>query len=260
MARVVCWCWATTDSLRASRLYMSCSRHGATFLVILCVFPQSCAIALRSPASERAPTFHEFHPNFTQAPCWRLAPPTHAAATSASPLRPPPAPPPAPPTHSSPPSSPAGRKMVVARHLPAALACLIAALLVRWSIRRWPQPSTAGSSAAAALDGRLASQDWPGAYSAWCDVLKERPDVAHSVAQAHVDRMGAAFRMAAPPSSSAPRSPTASEVAVAVSALHGAAIFAGVHEAETLLHHALQERTFTETAEKVTSRHPAVRG
>jgi hypothetical protein len=156
------------------------------------------------------------------------------------------------------------------RHLPAVLSCLIAALLVQWAIRRWPQRSAGNPAATAALvatlDERLATQDWNGAYEAWRSVLKEartpgvpgsirraRIEVAHKAARARIDRMDADFRAGFPLSSSPPYSSPTHEVVV--EALRGAAIFATVDEAETLLLRALKERPFAEIAESVCQVH-----
>ena len=164
----------------------------------------------------------------------------------------------------------AAASAMLPRHLPAVLSCLIAALLVQWAIRRWPQRS-AGKPAATAvlvatLDERLAIQDWDGAYAAWGSVLKEahapgvpgsirraRIEVAHKVARARIDRMDADFRAGFPLSSTPPYSSPTFEVVVG--ALRGAAIFARVDEAEALLLRALKERPFAEIAESVCQGH-----
>ena len=162
------------------------------------------------------------------------------------------------------------RSNMLPRHLPAVLSCLIAALLVQWAIRRWPQRSAGKPAAAAALvamlDEQLATQDWDGAYAAWGSVLKEahapgvpgsirraRIEVAHKVARARIDRMDADFRAGFPLSSTPPYSSPTFEVVVG--ALRGAAIFARVDEAEALLLRALKERPFAEIAESVCQGH-----
>ena len=161
------------------------------------------------------------------------------------------------------------------RHLPSVFACLIAALLVQWVIRRSPQRSAVDPVDAAALvatlDELLATHDWDGAYAAWRSVLqqarapgvpvstrRDRIAVANRVARARVNRMGADYaagrdgarqaRVAGFPLSSTPpfSSPT---FEVVVEALRGAAIFATVDDAQALLLRALKERPFAEIAE-----------
>ena len=77
--------------------------------------------------------------------------------------------------------------------------------------------------------------------------------MAHKVARAHIDRMDAEFRAGFPLSSSPPYSSPTFDVVVG--ALRGAAIFAMVDEAETLLLRALKEHAFAETAESVCHGH-----
>ena len=156
------------------------------------------------------------------------------------------------------------RGTMLPRHLPSVLACLIAALLVQWVIRRSPQRSAVDPVDAAALvatlDELLATHDWDGAYAAWRSVLqqarapgvpvstrRDRIAVANRVARARVDRMDADFRAGFPLSSTPPFSSPTFEVVV--EALRGAAIFATVDEAQALLLRALKERPFAEIAE-----------
>jgi len=156
------------------------------------------------------------------------------------------------------------RGTMLPRHLPAVLACLIAALLVQWVIRRSPQRSAVDPVDAAALvatlDELLATHDWDGAYAAWRSVLqqarapgvpvstrRDRIAVANRVARARVERMGADYQAGFPLSSTPPFSSPTFEVVV--EALRGAAIFATVDAAQGLLLHALKERPFAEIAE-----------
>jgi len=157
-----------------------------------------------------------------------------------------------------------GRGTMLPRHLPSVLACLIAALLVQWVIRRSPQRSAVDPVDAAALvatlDELLATHDWDGAYAAWRSVLqqarapgvpvstrRDRIAVANRVARARVERMGADYQAGFPLSSTPPFSSPTFEVVV--EALRGAAIFATVDEAQALLLRALKERPFAEIAE-----------
>ena len=150
-----------------------------------------------------------------------------------------------------------GRGTMLPRHLPSVLACLIAALLVQWVIRRSPQRSAVDPVDAAALvatlDELLATHDWDGAYAAWRSVLqqarapgvpvstrRDRIAVANRVSRARVNRMGADY-------AAGRHSPPTFEVVV--EALRGAAIFATVDHAQGLLLHALKERPFAEIAE-----------
>ena len=149
------------------------------------------------------------------------------------------------------------RGTMLPRHLPAVLACLIAALLVQWVIRRSPQRSAVDPVDAAALvatlDELLATHDWDGAYAAWRSVLqqarapgvpvstrRDRIAVANRVARARVNRMGADY-------ASLRHSPL--QLEVVVEALRGAATFATVDYAQGLLLHALKERPLAEIAE-----------
>ena len=137
----------------------------------------------------------------------------------------------------------------VLRHLPTALACLIAALIVQWVEKRIDPLRRAGSFSSADFDGALAGEDFAGAYKVWCRLRQESPDPAREFASQRVGQLEAELAGVAQQWTPGTELDADSRMTV-TRVLRRTAVFAPTEVAEALLQRALKVKPFAGAAEE----------